>query len=224
MREFAFLVQINYIDYWRKEKAMGELELFLGPMRSNKTGELIHFISIQRTYGHQNVLVIKPSTDTKSRPGLIETKGEENNLQMGAFEVSREDPWKILELLAAEEQRIGKKIDCLAIDEGQFFKQFFIFVSVLLCRGYNAVIAGLDRDFRGEPFGDMLNLIALTVENGRVNWCVACCTQCGQRATLSQRLINGTPAPYDSPVIMPGEFYEPRCENHFVLPGIPYPA
>jgi len=201
---------------------MGTLELFLGPMRSNKTSELIRRVSILRKHGLRDVLVIKPVTDTKSGKGLIETRdGEKKNLE--AFEVPAKNPWLILELIAREEARIGKRLECVAIDEGQFFEQFFQFVDTLLRRNYDILIAGLDLDFRGEPFGDMLALTCFAAHEGKINWCIAYCTECGQPATLSQRLIDGKPAPYESELIIPGDSYEPRCRKHFVLPNRPFP-
>jgi thymidine kinase len=204
---------------------MGNLELLLGPMRSNKTSELIHRVSIRQEYGHHNVLVVKPTTDTKSGGGLIETRDRKNKQRsIRAFEIPPKNPWMIFDILAAEEKKIGGRFECVAIDEGQFFEQFFAFVDTLLRRGYDAIIVGLDRDFRGEPFGDMLNLTALAMTNGGgITWRVAYCTKCGQKATLSQRLINGEPAPYNSDLITPGDSYEPRCQSHFFLPDRPYP-
>jgi thymidine kinase len=55
---------------------------------------------------------------------------------------------------------------------------------------------------------------------GNVTWCIAYC-ECGARALFSQRLINGQPASFESPTVMPGDSYRPRCAKHFVLPGRP---
>jgi thymidine kinase len=91
----------------------------------------------------------------------------------------------------------------------------------LLEAGYDVIAAGLDLDFRGLPFGDMLKLMwYVPVYGGSTTWCISYC-KCGARAFFSQRLINGEPAPYDSPVTLAGEMYEPRCREHFILPGRP---
>jgi thymidine kinase len=77
-------------------------------------------------------------------------------------------------------------------------------------------------DFRALPFGEMLNLTWLVNSyGGSITECMAYCS-CGSRALYSQRLIEAKPAPYDSPVKVPGDAYEPRCAEHFVLPGKPH--
>jgi thymidine kinase len=88
--------------------------------------------------------------------------------------------------------------------------------------GMTHLVAGLDLDFRAMPFGEMLNLTWLVnAYGGSITECMAYCA-CGARALYSQRLIDGKPAPYDSSVKMPGDAYEPRCAEHFVLPGRPH--
>ena len=74
-------------------------------------------------------------------------------------------------------------------------------------------------DFRGEPFGSTPDL-ALLAED-RCMWMTAYCTRCGGRALYPQRIIDGQPAHYNSPQVFVGgdETYEPRCDEHFVLPG-----
>jgi thymidine kinase len=68
----------------------------------------------------------------------------------------------------------------------------------------------------------MLNLTWLVnAYGGSITECMAYCN-CGNRALYSQRLIAGEPAPYDSSIKMPGDSYEPRCAEHFVLPGKPH--
>jgi thymidine kinase len=116
---------------------------------------------------------------------------------------------------------IGKQVNCVAIDEGQFVHELFDCARALLERGYDVLAAGLDLDFRGHPFGDMLALGWLVnAYGGNVTWCIAYC-ECGARAFFSQRLINGQPASYETPTVMPGDAYRPRCAQHFVLPGRP---
>jgi thymidine kinase len=100
--------------------------------------------------------------------------------------------------------------------------ELFLFTRCLLDAGHDVLIAGLDLDFRALPFGEMLNLTWLVnAYGGSITECMAYCS-CGARALYSQRLIDGKPAPYDSPVKMPGDSYEPRCAEHFVLPGKPH--
>lgn len=78
--------------------------------------------------------------------------------------------------------------------------------------GIRVIVAGLDRDFRGEPFQNIPELLALAED---VTKLTAICMRCGAPATRTQRLVNGEPASYDDPIIIVGasESYEPRCRH-----------
>ena len=200
----------------------GKLELIVGPMRSNKTAELLRRIETRRQYAKQHVMLLKPSADTKSTNGLVESRNRNGCGKMDAVEFPSGDPWAVLPILAHEEQRIGKRVECIAIDEGQFVHDLFLFTKRLLESGHDVMVSGLELDFRGLPFGEMLDLSWLVrMYAGNVTELVAYCS-CGARALYPQRLIDGKPAHYDSPIIMAGDFYEPRCGEHFVLPGRPH--
>ncbi len=200
----------------------GKLELMLGPMRSNKTAELLRRCDMRRHYAGQYVLVLKPNDDTKGGPGMVESRNPDGHGKMQALEFKAADPWPVLELIERKEQEIGKRVECIAIDEGQFVEGLFIFVKNLLDAGHDVLVAGLDLDFRAMPFGEMLNLSWLVnAYGGGITECMAYCS-CGARALYSQRLIDGQPAPYDSPIKVPGDAYEPRCAEHFILPGRPH--
>jgi thymidine kinase len=200
----------------------GKIELLLGPMRSNKTAELLRRAEMRREYARQYVLVLKPSDDTKGGPGVVESRNPKGHAKMEALEFNARDPWEVLPAIEDLESRIGKCIECIAIDEGQFVDDLFLFTRHLLDAGHDVLVAGLDLDFRGIPFGEMLNLHWLVnAYGGSMTECMAYCA-CGNRAFYSQRLIEGKPAPYDSPIKMPGESYEPRCAEHFILPGRPH--
>jgi len=200
----------------------GKLEVMLGPMRSNKTAELLRRADMRRQYAGQYVLVLKPNDDTKGGPGVVESRNPKGHTKMDAVEFKSVDPWEILPAIARKEKEIGKKVECIAIDEGQFVDDLFHFTRCLLDAGHDVLIAGLDLDFRALPFGEMLNLTWLVnAYGGSITECIAYCA-CGSRALYSQRLIEGVPAAYDSPIKMPGDAYEPRCAEHFVLPGRPH--
>jgi thymidine kinase len=200
----------------------GKLELLLGPMRSNKTAELLRRAEMRRQYAKQCVLVLKPSDDTKGGPGVVESRNPNGHCKMHAHEFNSASPWEVLDVIAGKEQEIGKRVECIAIDEGQFVTDLFLFTKHLLEENHDVLVAGLDLDFRAMPFGEMLNLSWLVnAYGGSFTECMAYCA-CGQRALYSQRLIEGKPAPYDSPIKMPGDSYEPRCAEHFVLPGRPH--
>ena len=200
----------------------GKLELIVGPMRSNKTAELLRRIETRRQYAKQYVLLLKPSADTKAAAGLVESRNQNGCGKMEALEFSSSDPWTVLTVLTATEQQIGKRIECVAIDEGQFVQDLFLFTKRLLDSGHDVMVSGLELDFRGLPFGEMIDLSWLVRSySGNITELVAYCS-CGAKAIYPQRLIDGKPAPYDSPIIMAGDFYEPRCAEHFVLPGRPH--
>jgi thymidine kinase len=200
----------------------GRLELMMGPMRSNKTAELLRRAEMRREYANQYVLVLKPSDDTKSAPGLIESRNLKSHVKMSATEFNSANPWSVLDIIAEREQQIGKRIECVAIDEGQFVDELFVFTKYLLDANHDVLVAGLDLDFRAIPFGEMLNLSWLvSTYGGSVTECMSYC-RCGARALYSQRLIEGQPAPFASPIKIPGDSYEPRCEEHYVLPGRPH--
>jgi thymidine kinase len=200
----------------------GKLELMLGPMRSNKTAELLRRADMRRQYASQYVMVLKPSDDTKGGPGVVESRNPRGHGKMQAVEFKSDDPWEIFQRIAEKELEIGKRVECVAIDEGQFVDQLFPLTRCLLDENHDVLVAGLDLDFRAIPFGEMLNLTwFVTAYGGSITECIAYCA-CGNRALYSQRLIGGEPAPYDSPIKMPGDSYEPRCAEHFVLPGRPH--
>jgi thymidine kinase len=194
----------------------------LGPMRSNKTAELLRRADMRRQYAGQYVLVLKPSDDTKGGPGVVESRNPNGHGKMDAVEFNSQDPWSMLPIIAEKEREIGKRVECIAIDEGQFVEELFLFTRHLLNANHDVLVAGLDLDFRAIPFGEMLNLSWLVNAYGGSNTeCMAYCA-CGNRALYSQRLIDGQPAHYESPIKVPGDSYEPRCAEHFVLPGSPH--
>jgi thymidine kinase len=199
----------------------GKLEIMMGPMRSNKTAELQRRAEMRRQYARQYVMVLKPSDDTKGGPGVVESRNP-NGGKMSAVTFNSANPWEVLDVILDKEVEIGKRVECIAIDEGQFVEDLFLFTRHLLDLGHDVLVAGLDLDFRAMPFGEMLNLTWLVnAYGGSITECMAYCS-CGARALYSQRLIDGKPAPYLSPIKVPGDAYEPRCAEHFVLPGRPH--
>jgi thymidine kinase len=166
----------------------GTIEVVIGPMRSNKTAELIRRVAMREEYAHQSVILFKPKDDTKSAQGMVESRNQLSHRQMDAVEFNSGDPWEMFAFIAERERIIGKPLNCVAIDEGQFVRELFDCARALLERGYDVIAAGLDLDFRGQPFGDMLALLWLVnAYGGNVTWCIAYC-ECGARAFFSQRL------------------------------------
>ena len=101
-----------------------------------------------------------------------------------ALEFPSSNPWEVLEAIADKEQEIGKRVECIAIDEGQFVTDLFLFTKHLLDNNHDVLVAGLDLDFRAMPFGEMLNLNWLVnAYGGNITECIAYCT-CGAAGAL----------------------------------------
>src|ERR1035437_7898744 len=100
----------------------------LGPMRSNKTAELLRRAEMRRQYASQYVLVLKPSDDTKGGPGVVESRNPLGHGKMNALEFNSSNPWEVLQEIAATEKKIGKRVECIVIDAGQFVDGLFPFV------------------------------------------------------------------------------------------------
>ena len=195
------------------------LRLFIGNMASGKTRHLVTEVDTLRRYGNKKIAVFKPRTDTRSGMNTLKSRrGDEDS----AEEVPVHKVNELWPLLRARESQAGCKFQVVAFDEVQFFPRdsgFFQLVKNLLEDGYDVLASGLAFDFRGEPFGSTPDL-ALLAED-RCMWMTSYCTKCGGRAVYPQRIIDGHPAHYNSPQILVGgdETYEPRCDDHFVLPG-----
>lgn len=198
--------------------------MFIGNMASGKTRHLLTEIDTLRRYGNKKIAVFKPRTDTRSGMNFIKSRPGE---QDAAEEISASHPSELWPLLQARESAAGCRFEVIAFDEVQFFPRdsgFFRIVRQLMEDGYDILASGLAFDFRGEPFGSTPDL-ALLAED-RCMWMTAYCTRCGSRAPYPQRIIDGVPAHYNSPQILVGgdETYEPRCDDHFILPGRPLPG
>ncbi|MFN4219457.1 MAG: thymidine kinase [bacterium] len=182
----------------------GWIELIVGPMFSGKSEELIRRIK-RSIIANQKVIVFKPSLDKRYEKDKIVSH---NGIKIEAVIV--DNPMEIYQK--------SQNFDVIGIDEAQFFdSQLVEIVEKLADEGKRIIIAGLDQDFRGEPFSIMPYLMAIADSVDKLH---AICVICGAVATKSQRLINGNPAPYDSPTIVIGatETYQPRCRKCFQKP------
>jgi len=191
----------------------GKLEIFTGPMCSGKTREMLYRVDRIGYVAKGGCLLVKPgydkrNTGVKTRFGAVE---------LGCETISEKNPKEILDLLNREHQVV-------AIDEAQFFDRSLIeVVEKLISRNLNVLVAGLDLNFRGEGFGVMPELMARADVITKLT-AVCVYDNCGKEATRCQRLINGKPADYNSPVLFLGdtlEGYEPRCREHHIVPGKP---
>lgn len=186
----------------------GSIELICGSMFSGKSEELIRRIR-RAKYGKLNTVVFKPAIDNRYSEEAIMTH---NGNSIKAYSVT-----SLSELV----EKLSLEIDVVGIDEVQFFeKEIVDLVSQLADLGFRVILAGLDTNFRGEPFGFMPELMALSESVTKLN---AICPKCGADASRTQRLIDQKPAHYDDPIIKIGasESYEPRCRKCHEVPGKP---
>ena len=189
--------------YQRQDR--GWIEVICGSMFSGKTEELIRRVR-RAQIARQKVQVFKPRLDDRYQ---FERVASHTGMHLDAVAVG--EAKEILQL-------VDSGTDVVVIDEGQFFDWTIADVCNLLAdNGRRVIIAGLDTDFRGEPFGPMPLLMA---QAERVDKLQAICVVCGAPASRSQRLINGRPAFYDDPIIMVGadEVYEARCRHCHQVP------
>lgn len=201
----------------------GHLLVITGNMMSGKTEELIARIrtldrvetiraqAAQREgvlYQPRRIGIYKHGLDVRYSDTQIASHGGQ---RMEAMRV--ETPESLLEDVLRRQYRI------VACDEVQFFMERgdsgFIIIEVLaelLRHQCHVIVSGLDKDFRGMPFGPMGDILALADERVSLT---STCVRCGAPAVLPQRLIDGRPAKWHDPVVLPGamETYEPRCRR-----------
>ncbi len=186
----------------------GWIEVISGSMFAGKTEELIRRIK-RLQYAKKNILVFKPSIDDRySIDEIVSHSG------LSIKSIFIEKPSDILKY-------IDGRVDAVAIDEIQFFdKEIVEIVDFLADKGIRVIVAGLDRDFRGEPFGAMPQLLT---KAEFVTKLTAICNVCGAPATRTQRLVNNKPASYNDPIVLVGasESYEPRCRHCHQVPNKP---
>jgi len=183
----------------------GSIEVITGSMFCGKTDELIRRLR-RATIARQKVQVFKPVIDTRY---AVEKVTSHAGSEFDAQPVQ-----------TAQEiiQRLAKDTTVVGIDEAQFFDDEVLSITQKLAdQGLRVIIAGLDTDFRGEPFGPLPFLMAQAevVDNLHaifMSW--------GEAASRTQRLVNGKPANYDDPVVIVGaaELYEARCRKHHEVP------
>jgi thymidine kinase len=186
-------------------KDHGWIEVVLGPMYSGKSEELIRRVR-RAKIAKQKVQVFKPVIDNRySKQDVVSHCGEKEE------GVAVSDSSDILRLLEEDTAVV-------AIDEAQFFDEGIIdVVTYIADRNKRVICAGLDMDFRGEPFGPMPALASIAEFVDKIQ---AICMVCGNPATRTQRLINGKPANFSDPIVLVGatESYEARCRKCHEVP------
>lgn len=183
---------------------VGRLHVIAGCMSSGKTGELIRLLSRHAISG-DSMVIYKHSVDSRDGTKARSRLGTEMEAQVVDS--------------AAEIDGDGCRV--VAIEEAQFFgMELADAVRRLLREGHLVYATGLNQDFRGEPFGVMPTLMSLADEISLLN---AICQKCHGVGTRTQRIIDGKPAPWDSPLILVGggDFYEARCPDCHEVPGRP---
>lgn len=191
--------------------SQGRLELIVGSMFSGKSEELIRRVR-RAQIARQRVQVFKPSLDDRYGHQQV---ASHNGTRVDAVPVSAS---------AEVPVKLDPAAAVVAVDEVQFLDAGIVDVAAQLAgRGVRVIMAGLDLNFRGEPFGAVPQLMALAESVEKLQ---AICMVCGEPASRTQRLVDGRPAQYTDPVIMIGaqEVYEARCRLHHEVPGTPGPS
>ena len=182
----------------------GWIETITGSMFRGKSEELIRRLR-RGIYAKQKVVVFKPAIDVRYHKVKVVSH---NGNEIEAINISTAQ--EILNHKLEEVNVIG-------IDEVQFFEDDIVnIVEKLAENGHRVIVAGLDMDFRGEPFKPMPKLLAVSEHITKLQ---AVCSVCGSPSSRTQRLINGEPAKVDDPIILVGanESYEPRCRAHHIV-------
>lgn len=171
----------------------GSIEVICGSMFSGKTEELLRRVK-RAQIARQKVQVFKPVIDNRYSTDHVQSH----------------DANRVLSLPVEKARDILKSVDdntrVVGIDEAQFFDDQVVEVAQKLAyRGMRVIVAGLDMDFRGQPFGPVPKLLAVAEEVTKLS---AVCTVCGNPASRSQRLAGST---HDKIVVGAKDIYEARC-------------
>lgn len=184
----------------------GSVEVICGSMFCGKTDELIRRLR-RATIARQKVQVFKPAIDKRYDVKKVASHAG------SVFEaIPIQNARQILE-------ELGEDTTVVGIDEAQFLDIDIIeIVDQLAEKGIRVLVAGLDLNFKGEPFGCMPVLMARAEKVDKLQ---AICMVCGEPASRTQRLVNGKPAHVNDPVIIVGasEMYEARCRKHHEVPS-----
>lgn len=191
-----------------REMESGSVEVIVGPKSSGKTDEMIRRLR-RTTYGDYKIQAFEVVVaEGFSENKIVSNSGHE-------FEAT---PIKNTDQL---KNSLKEDISLVAIDNAQFLdKEIVPFAQEMADRGIRVIVAGLDTDFRGEPFGFMPILM---VQADKLKKDCAVCKVCSGPASFTQRLIDGEPANYDDPVVVVGasDLYEARCRKHHKVLGKP---
>ncbi|GMA60042.1 thymidine kinase [Alicyclobacillus fastidiosus] len=205
------------------EQKVGHLIVITGHMMSGKTEELIaYFRTVKRVEEIREQAAIRDGKHVHSRKigvykHMLDTRYSETDIVSHVGQRLAATPVQSSADLFKYVSESGHEI--VFCDEVQFFMEKtageYMIISTLyelVERHCQVIVAGLDKDFRGMPFGPMGDILALADERISLS---SVCARCGDPAVVSQRYIRGKPAHWSDPVLHPGsaESYEPRCRR-----------
>lgn len=187
-----------YLEHFPTEKRKhGWIEVICGSMFSGKTEELIRRLK-RAEFANQKLLLFKPKIDNRyAEDSVVSHKGSSLNATVIS---SAKDALQFI-----QDEVV------VAFDEAQFFDKEIISISTLLAKnGVRVIIAGLDMDFQGKPFGAMPDLLSIAEYVTKVH---AICVECGNLAYVSHRTVK------ESSQVLVGavEKYKPLCRNCYNL-------
>lgn len=182
----------------KKIRNFGKLEVICGSMFSGKTTELIKKLSILQEQGEE-VGLFKPLLDTRNPSNFIYShKGE----KMPCIEINS----------SADILEKSYPFTIIGIDEVQFLSQEIVEICLkLLAQNKKVIVAGLDMDYKGKPFGPIPHLLAICDDFCKLH---SLCSVCGDKANISYRTTAKFSKNYNEQVVIGGsENYEPRCRK-----------
>jgi thymidine kinase len=182
----------------KHQKRSGHVTIITGSMFAGKSEELIR-LARRSLYAKKKVQVFKPLIDTRYDETMVVTH---MGVKHEAIAVRN---------VADLKSKIDPKSEVILVEEAQFFDESLVPLVVDLAdKGREVICAGLDQDFRREPFGPMPRLLAVADHVIKLR---AICMKCGAPASHTYRMINGRPAHWDDPIVLIGatESYEARC-------------
>lgn len=183
-----------------KGQRSGWIEVICGSMFSGKTEELIRRLK-RAKIANQKVEIFKPRVDTRYDENAV-VSHDANSILSTPIAHST----KMLELIDT--------VNVVGVDEAQFFDEELTNVcQTLALKGIRVIVAGLDMDYKGNPFGPMPNLLAVAEYITKVH---AICQHCGNLATHSYRLA----AEEGQVVLGEKDTYEPRCRTCYHMGNI----
>ncbi len=190
------------MNYYEGKK--GWIEVICGPMFSGKTEALFRVIE-RMDYAKKKYIVFKPKIDTRYSLNQLVSH---NQKTIEAINISHGSDIK---------RHLKPQHQAIVIDEAQFFDKSIIkYLQEYANEGLRIIVAGLDTDFKRDPFGPMGDILAIAE---KVTKLTAVCSCCGGEATCTQRIIDGEPAHFYDPQILVGtdDKYEARCKDCHVV-------